>query len=153
MPKKSNTTEVINNILVNLFNNLLVIEKNSLRASEYKDLTMNEWHVLEQIGLTKITMTELANQLKITVGTLTTTINRLLKKGYVTRNQAEDDRRFVYIELTKMGEAAFKEHETFHKKMVKSVVAQLEEGDNEVLVHSLEKLSKFLKKEYEDQLY
>lgn len=153
MPKKSNTTEVINNILVNLFNNLLVIEKNSLRASEYKDLTMNEWHVLEQIGLTKITMTELANQLKITVGTLTTTINRLLKKGYVTRNQAEDDRRFVYIELTKMGEAAFKEHETFHKKMVKSVVAQLEEGDNEVLVHSLEKLSKFFQKEYEDQLY
>ena len=153
MSRTVKTTEVINDLLVNLFNNLLVIERNSLRATEYKDLTMNEWHVLEQIGLAKITMTELANQLKITVGTLTTTINRLLKKGYVTRNQAEDDRRFVYIQLTEMGIAAFKEHETFHKNMVKSVVSQLEEEDHDVLVHSLEKLTEFFREEYKNQLY
>lgn len=150
---KTHTTQVVNDILVNLFNYLLIIEKNSLSASEYKNLTMNEWHVLEQIGMNKVTMTELAKQLRITVGTLTTTINRLLKKGYVTRSQAEDDRRFVHVELTKLGEAAYKEHETFHKNMVKSVVAQLDKDDNEALIHSLEKLSEFFMDEYGKQIY
>ncbi|MDF2822306.1 MAG: regulatory protein MarR [Clostridiales bacterium] len=147
-----NTNEVINGLIVNMFNNLLVIEKNSLAATEHKDLTMTEWHVLEQIGLTRKTMTEVANQLKITVGTLTTTINRLVKKDYVTRNQAVDDRRFVYIELTRKGQLAFKEHELFHKNMVKSVVDKLDESDNEVLINSIDKLTQFFKQQYKDQI-
>lgn len=146
------TTEVINELIVNMFNNILIIEKNSLRATEYKDLTMTEWHVLEQIGLLSKTMTELANQLKVTLGTLTSTINRLVKKGYVLRNQAADDRRFVYVELTSKGQLAYKEHERFHNNMVKSMVDKLEESDNAVLVASIEKLSEFFKQEYRDQL-
>lgn len=145
-------TQIINDLLVNMFNNILIIERKSLRVSEYKDLTMTEWHVLDHIGSTRKTMTELANQLGITVGTLTSTINRLVKKSYVIRNQSDEDRRYVYIQLTSKGMLAYKAHELFHYNMVKSVVAKLEESDNTVLIASIEKLSHFFKQQYKDQL-
>ena len=45
-----------------------------------------------------------AGDLNITVGTLTTAINNLLKKGYVNRKRGEKDRRVVYISLSENGQ-------------------------------------------------
>lgn len=49
----------------------------------------------------KKTTSEVAKELSITVGTLTTAINKLVKKGYVERIRSEDDRRVVKLGLTK----------------------------------------------------
>ena len=79
-----NTAKVVNELLVELFNEILTIEKAALQESPFKDLSITEMHVIEAIGMGSRTMTDVSDQLGITVGTLTTSINRLVKKEYVT---------------------------------------------------------------------
>ncbi len=141
--------EVVNELLVNLFNDILTIEKAALDSGPFNDLTMTEMHVIEAIGFTPRTMTEVAGQLGITVGTLTTTINRMVKKGYVARNHAPNDRRFVMITLTHRGKLAHRLHESFHATMVKSIVNGMSEEDNTILIESLKRLTDFFREQYD----
>jgi len=144
-----NSIEAVNELLVNLFNDILSIEKAALESGPFNDLTMTELHVIEAVGFTARTMTQVAGQLGITLGTLTTTINRLLKKGYVLRNHALEDRRFVEITLTHKGKLAHRLHESFHATMVKSVVQDMSDEDNIVLIESLKRLTEFFREQYD----
>ena len=141
---------VLNNILVKLFNNILRIEEFALKSSPFNDLSITEMHTIEAIGIEKArTMSEVALDLKITVGTLTTAINKLIKKGYVNRRRIEEDRRVVMIELTEKGILAYKVHEKFHEEMIDHVLEELGVSEEEVLISSLDKLDKFFQKKLE----
>lgn len=141
---------VLNNILVKLFNNILRIEEFALKSAPFNDLSITEMHTIEAIGIEKTrTMSEVALDLKITVGTLTTAINKLIKKGYVNRRRIEEDRRVVMIELTEKGTLAYKVHEKFHEEMIDHVLEELGVSEEEVLISSLDKLDKFFQKKLE----
>ncbi|MCS4585929.1 MarR family transcriptional regulator [Clostridium perfringens] len=142
---------VLNNILVKLFNNILRIEEFALKSAPFNDLSITEMHTtIEAIGIEKArTMSEVALDLKITVGTLTTAINKLIKKGYVNRRRIEEDRRVVMIELTEKGTLAYKVHEKFHEEMIDHVLEELGVSEEEVLISSLDKLDKFFQKKLE----
>ena len=135
--------------MVELFNEILTIEKQALQASPFNDLSITEMHVIEAIGERRSrTMTDVADQIGVTVGTLTTSMNRLVKKEYVNRNRSETDRRFVEIELTRKGRLAFKVHQAFHEEMIKYMIEELSNEDHEVLIKSLNRLSDFFKEKY-----
>lgn len=141
---------VINELLVNIFNDILQIEQSALQQGEFRDLSVTEIHTIEAIGMYEPrTMSEVAADLKITVGTLTTAVNRLISKGYVERKRIEKDRRVVLIQLTKRGKLAYRIHEKFHRDMVKSTIEGLNPAEEKVLVYSLEKLNNFFKEKYE----
>lgn len=143
-------TTVINELLVQLFNDVLQIEESSLKNGEISDLSITEIHTIEAIGMyTEKTMSEVAQSLKITVGTLTTAINKLIKKQYVERKRIEEDRRVVLIKLTKRGKLAYRLHEKFHKDMVNTAIEGLDENEEEILISSLSKLNDFFKQKYE----
>ncbi|OAA93084.1 MarR family winged helix-turn-helix transcriptional regulator [Clostridium coskatii] len=140
---------VINELLVDLFNDILVIEQKSLQYATFKDLSVTEVHTIEAIGMDKPKrMKDVACQLDITMGTLTTAINRLERKQYVTRTRSKEDRRIVYIQLTQEGKLAFRVHHKFHSNMVEEIVGELTEGEEEVLIKSLEKLNNFFRSKY-----
>lgn len=143
-----NTVKVVNSLLVELFNEILTVEKTALQESAFKDLSITEMHVLEAIGMTSRTMTDVAEQLGVTVGTLTTSINRLVKKEYVIRNRSKDDRRFVEIELSHKGKLAHRIHEAFHAEMVHYMIEELANEDHEVLIESLRRVGDFFKAKY-----
>ena len=86
--------------------------------------------------------------LKITVGTLTTAINRLIKKEYVERRRIEEDRRVVLIKLTGKGEEAFKSHKQFHDDMIKSIMEELPQEEEVVLISSLKRMVNFFETKY-----
>ena len=110
---------------------------------------MNEMHTLEAIGYEDVkTMSETAEILKITLGTLTTSVNRLVKKGYVQRLQDEKDRRIVLIKLTDKGQEAYKIHEDFHMEMVAKMLIDLNLEEDKALLGSLEKLKEFFQSNY-----
>lgn len=143
-------TTVINELLVQLFNDVLQIEESSLKNGEISDLSITEIHTIEAIGMyTEKTMSEVAQSLKITVGTLTTAINKLIRKGYVERKRIEEDRRVVLIKLTKRGKLAYRLHEKFHKDMVNTAIEGLDKDEEELLTSSLSKLNDFFKQKYE----
>ena len=84
----------INEILVHLFNEIWELEEKAVITDEYKDITNNDMHIIEAVGLGKgNNMTAIAKKLKITVGSLTTSMNSLVNKKYVVRERSAEDRR------------------------------------------------------------
>lgn len=145
----SKSISVLNEILVDLFNDILTIEQTAIKQGQFKDLSVTEMHTIEAIGMYKPrTMSEVANDLDITVGTLTTAINNLVKKQYVERMRAEEDRRVVNIQLTRRGRLAYRVHEKFHSDMVKETINGLTDSEEKVLIEALEKLNTFFKVKY-----
>lgn len=141
--------KILNELLVQIFNDILQIEEQSLKQGVINDLSVTEIHTIDAIGMyTERTMSEVAQDLKITVGTLTTAINKLIKKGYVERKRIEEDRRVVLIKLTKKGKLAFRLHEKFHNDMINKTIEGLSDSEEEILISSLERLNEFFKREY-----
>ena len=143
-----NSIRLVNELLVEIFNDILTIQKAAISEGPFKDLSLTEMHTIEAIGHGVQTMTDVADKLDITVGTLTTAINRLVIKGYVERNRSEEDRRVVEIGLTRDGRLAYKLHEAFHREMVKNMLEGLSIEGNEVLIQSLSNLNNFFKEKY-----
>ena len=115
--------KTVNDYLVSVFNDILTIEESELKKSQFKDLSITEMHTIEAIGMyKKKTTSEVAKELSITVGTLTTAINKLVKKDYVERIRSEDDRRVVKLGLTKKGKLLYRVHQHFHREMVKNIL-------------------------------
>ncbi|MBU3091095.1 MarR family transcriptional regulator [Clostridium sp. CM028] len=145
----SKSVGVINELLVETFNDILQIEQRALKEGILKDLSITEIHTIDAIGMYEYrTMSEAAQDIKITVGTLTTAIDKLLKKGYVNRKRGEEDRRSVMIALTRKGKLAYRIHEKFHSDMVHATIDGLNAEEEDVLIKSLEKLNDFFKKKY-----
>ena len=140
--------KVINELLVEVFNHILSIEGQTLRARGIK-LSMNEVHVLEAISKTKTpTMTNIARRLRVTVGTLTTSINRLVEKGFAKRHRKDEDKRKVIVSLTSEAIKVLAIHDKFHDEMLDAVFADMNLQEDEVLLQSLENLSDYFKKKY-----
>ena len=83
--KRVENREVINDVLVHLFNEIMELEEQAIITEEYKDITNNDMHIIEAVGLGGNKMSDIAAKLNITVGSLTTSMNSLVKKGYATR--------------------------------------------------------------------
>lgn len=143
----NNDNLVLNDLLVNIFNTILKIEDAHLREAKGDKLSMTEVHTIEAIGPNNSKhMTEIANDLMISVGTLTICIARLVEKGFVIRLKSLEDKRIVRISLSEKGEKVLIKHEAFHSKMVDQVIAGLGEEEIKVLIHAMENLKRFLKK-------
>lgn len=134
----------INNILVNLINEIWELEEKAIITEEFRDLTNNDMHVIEAVGLGNgRNMSSIAKKLNITVGSLTTAMNSLVNKKYVERRRSEEDRRVVYVKLTAKGIKAYKHHEDYHKQMTRAILDKLDETEIPVLVKTLDALSEF----------
>jgi DNA-binding MarR family transcriptional regulator len=140
--------KVINELLVEVFNHILSIEGQTLREKGVK-LSMNEVHVLEAITKSEIpTMTNIAKRLRVTVGTLTTSMNRLVEKGYASRHREEEDKRKVIVSTTKKGKQVLEIHDKFHLEMLDATFEDMKLEEDEVLLQSLENLSEYFKRKY-----
>ena len=115
----------INDILVHLFNEIWELEKKAIITEEFKDITNNDMHIIEAIGVSgKTTMSVVAKKMKITAGSLTTAVN---------------------IWLTEKGEKAYYHHEEFHREMTNAVLNRLDEKEIPVLMKTLDGLSEFFR--------
>lgn len=62
-----NAYETINDILVHLFNEIWELEEKAIITEEYKDISNNDMHIIEAIGLGKgNNMSAIAKKLNIT---------------------------------------------------------------------------------------
>lgn len=133
--------ETLNDVMVRLFRDIMYIEQKAIITPEFKDITNNDMHVIEAIGIDKPkNMTAIARELSVTVGTLTIAMNSLVKKGYVERARGKKDRRVVYISLSERGRRAYEHHARFHRAMIEGVTGELSQGELKTLFKALSKL-------------
>lgn len=134
----------LNELLVTLFNSIMTTETKAVIIEEFKDISHNDMHIIEAIGIEEPRkMSDIAKRLGVTVGTLTTNMNSLERKNYVVRERGESDKRVVFVTLTGRGRKAFFHHRDFHKKMIRSVVAEFTPDEQVILMRCLTKLNDF----------
>lgn len=136
----------LNDVLVRLFRDINSLEERAIRTEEYRDVTANDMHVIEAIGPEgRKNMTSVARELDVTTGTLTISVNSLVKKGYVDRTRSEEDRRVVLISLSGKGQKAYLHHRKFHEEMIDAVLRELTEEEQCALGKALSKLTRFFR--------
>lgn len=142
---KKETNRTLNELIVKLFNNIMDIEEKAIITEDFADITNNDMHIMEAIGIEEPRrMSAIAKRLSVTVGTLTTNMNSLEDKGYIIRERSTTDKRVVLVSLTQKGKKAFYHHRDFHKKMIKSIVKDLDEDEMKILIKCLLNLNDFL---------
>lgn len=62
------------------------------------------------------TFTNIANDLKVTKGALTKTINKLLEKKLIEKYHPKNNKKSVLYFITPLGNAVCKKHDEFHKE-------------------------------------
>ena len=90
-----------------------------------KCLTTTELHVIEAIGENSLTMNELSDKLGITMGTASVAVNKLTDKYFIERSRSEDDRRKVFVRLSKKGLLAYKYHGNFYSNILEKVTSAI----------------------------
>ncbi|MFN8649734.1 MAG: MarR family winged helix-turn-helix transcriptional regulator [Streptococcus sp.] len=135
----------INEYLTAIFNNVLIIEESSLRSSRFSDVSIKEMHTIDVVGEKKdATPTDVARTLMVTLGTVTTSLNNLERKGYIERVRSTKDRRVVHLYLTKKGRLVYRLHQRFHRAMVRQITEGMNETEYKVMKKGLLNLYNFL---------
>ena len=143
------TDETLNELLVKIFKDIMEIEGRCLVQGEFLDLTYNDFHVIEAIGLEEPkSMKTVANLMKVTTGTLTKAMDGLTEKGYVIRERNKQDKRVVWVVLTEKGKKAYEHHEAFHRDMIQHIKEQLSEQETAVLIYAVAKLIDYFQMQY-----
>jgi DNA-binding MarR family transcriptional regulator len=136
----------LNTLLVTIFQDLLDIEQKALITEEFQDITLNDMHIIEAIGVEEPkTSSAVAGKLSVTMGTLTKAIDRLTKNNYVLRERSETDKRLVLLSLKEKGIKAFYHHQKFHEDMIHAMVSQFDEEETKFLAKSLDGLIGYFK--------
>ncbi len=144
------TERTLNRLLVDFFKFIMEIEEKKLITEEFSDITYNDMHVIEAIGMKEPQkMSQIARIMAVTTGTLTKAVDSLEKKHYVKRQRSEQDKRVVNITLTDRGVHAYRHHERFHQDMIAFVLNDISTEESLVLRQALERLMEYFGRKYD----
>ena len=139
--------EFLNHFLVVTFNDILRFEEMALEHLSNHRLSISEIHVLEAVFDTLLrkenTATNIARQLRITTGSLTTAMKTLELKGYLLRHRDETDKRVIHVLPTPIAEFVNQKHAEFHRQMIDGVVAKLTLEEEKILADALVKIQDY----------
>ena len=133
------TMNILNRLISGAFNDISRRELLAIRSGGFEDVSVNEAHTVDAIGIyMPKTMSYVADKLDITLGTLTVSINHLVKKGYVNKVRSETDKRVFMLSL-------FRTHQRFHFELVRSLIMDMSDYEADMFIEALSSLNKFLK--------
>ncbi len=150
--KKPDPDEVLNELLVKLFKSIVEIEEKYLITPEFKDISVNDMHIIEAIGLQEPkSMSAVARLMSVTTGTLTKLMDALSDKAYVIRERGKKDKRVVFVSLTEKGRKAYAHHETFHRDMIAKIKDGINEQETTILIYTLAKMNDYFNRIYKGE--
>lgn len=129
-----------------MFNILKAIEAESEYCCKIcGGISEKELFVLVFVGQNvSIKMSDLAESLKVPLSTLTSIVDKLVANNFLMRFSSEEDRRVVKIALAEKGKKSYTDFMKEKKKNASKVLSQFKEGEKEVLIEYLTKLSSAL---------
>jgi len=136
----------LNNMLIQVYHNILRVEEAFLQSKHRLNLTIREMHLIECVGQDREkgkTVSEIAEFLKVAKPTVTVAVSKLEKKGYLQRSGSEEDGRVVRVTLTREGRKVYLYHEQYHMTMVRELEQAFDEEEKEILMRAIDKLNRF----------
>lgn len=110
-----------------------------------EDLTNDQHATLRFIKTYEsCTSTELAEAFFVKKSAITAIINRLYEKGLIDRTRDENDRRVIYLSLSKAGEELFERSERKIHQLVEAIILKFKKEEIEQFLDTYEKLSTIL---------
>lgn len=101
-------------------------------------LTANQASVLDHLdGDEAVTLFDLAMHMGVTPSTMSITVERLVKLGFVTRVKDKKDGRKVNLTLTRQGEDIKKSKSVLDPQLVKALLARLTVSERKLALDGL----------------
>ena len=142
----TNEKQEINDFLVTTFNHILNMHEKALESVTGGLLSIKEIHFIEAVFKSKAVgencFSVIANMLGVTIGTLTTSYNRLESKGYLYKEQDTEDKRIYYIMPTELAEIVNTAHAKFHAELIDGVVQKFPANDLTELASMIKTIKK-----------
>ena len=108
----------------------------------FSKLSVNQCHYIEAIHILKgPTLSDLVRFFNVTNPTVSVTINRLIKMGFVMKTQSESDKRVFHILLTDKGKQIIEMEEKAKHAFVHMIREKLKEEEIIVLCSLLRKIT------------
>ncbi len=130
-----------------LYQSVLQNERNSLPAHSRLPLSTSEFYVLEQIAQWPeegVTISDLADLLQVAKPSASVAVNKLDKKGFVTKNPSLADGRSVLVSLTHEGKLACAYHSYCRCQQFARLSHAYSGEEQSSLLRGMEKLKLFL---------
>ena len=143
----------MNEMLTAAYRSIVKVEERMLFDLSDGKLTLSEMHMLESIGKRpgrSATITEIAQDLEITLPSVTAMIKRLERKGYITKDRSSEDGRRVHVVLTPTGRQAEIAHRYFRRKIIRELTAELNVEEKAAILSGLEKMNEFIRRRIGD---
>ena len=143
----------LNRLLVGTYRAAGKIEQIMLEDLSGGKLSLSEMRAIECIGGGRQagrTVTEISQDLDITLPSVTSMVKRLETKGYVRKQRGAADGRQVNIRLTDEGYHAYVGYLFAQRKMINAVRNSIEAEDVAVLLHALKGLNGFFSQKLEE---
>ncbi len=94
---------------------------------------------------TNVKMTDLSETLNSPLSTLTSVVDKLVEKKFLTRVHSDEDRRVVNVALTVRGRSSFKIFLNRKSEMADKVLTQYSTAEQNMFIEYLERMSSVLR--------
>lgn len=140
----------LNSLLDQTYKTIAEKESNKISSNSHLNVTNAELHMIEAIaafGKNGCTVTELANRLSNALPSVTVGVNKLLRKGFVCKSRAEEDKRELRITLTPRGNKLNTVHLYLHHRISREIAKSFTPEEQEILIRGLTRINEFFRKE------
>jgi DNA-binding MarR family transcriptional regulator len=115
-------------------------------------LSRHQASVLDHLDeIDPITLNGLARHMGVTSGTMSLTVDRLERKGYVVRLRDVADRRRVHVRLTSAGVRVREASSVLDPPLVEAMVARLNDEERAAAIHGLGVLASAAQRQMEER--
>jgi DNA-binding MarR family transcriptional regulator len=148
MQNNTSDKQEINDFLVNSFNHVLNMHEKALDPVTGGLLSIKDIHFIEAVIKSKAVgencFSVIASMLGVTIGTLTSAFIKLESKGYLYKEQDQEDKRIFYIMPTELAETVDVAHQKFHNDLIDGIIAKFPPEDVAPLASGLRVIKKHL---------
>lgn len=111
-------------------------------TAEQFEITVEQFHILRHIRKGEKTVSDLALVKQISRSAISQSVDALVNKGLIARQQDSQDRRNVYLELTVEGGALLDTTYDQTRRWMEGAFSSLDDSDLNQLIEGLEALKK-----------
>lgn len=106
-------------------------------------MKMSDFAILEALyHKGRQTIKQISEAVLINTGSITYVIDKLEKNNLLRRTNCKDDRRVIYIEITKKGNDLMNEIFPEHQRQIEEIFADVSDEDKKVLIETVKTVGK-----------
>lgn len=124
------------------YNNIKILEKRLLK-SIFPDIKMKDLYIINLIGETPTNVSELSIKLDESVSMISTHLNNLEKKNYISRNINKNDRRKTNVSLSTKGLDVYKKYSELYSTVLRQFFSSLSLHEKNDIQNGLKTVIKF----------